>query len=152
MIYRMDGTRTSAPLVFEVTHEGQAESREVINRGLSEFNAKHLGDHKWTGLDVYVRDATGQLVAGLIGECVLDLLYVHTLWVTESLRGRGLGTRILKAAEDDALQRGCRVVVLNTLSFQAPAFYQKLGYERTGVTEFQPGVQKIYMQKRLLAR
>ena len=124
----------------------------MISRGLSEFNAQHLGDHKWTGLDVYVRDPNGQVVAGLIGEFVFDRLYIHALWVAQNLRGLGLGTGILKTAEDAARERGCRVAVLDTLSFQAPAFYEKRGYERIGVADFQPGVQKIYMQKRLPQR
>ena len=57
---------TWSGLNVEVTHELHPDSREVINRGLSDFNAKHLGDHKWMALDVYVRDPDGRIVAGLI--------------------------------------------------------------------------------------
>ena len=141
----MDGFNS---LKVEVTHEVQADSREVINRGLSDFNAEHLGDHKWMALDVYVRNPDGQVVGGLIGGFVFDRLYIYALWVTQDLRGLGIGTRILKAAEDTAIERGCRVAFLDTLTFQAPVFYEKRGYERVAVVDFQPGVQKIYMQKR----
>ena len=140
---------TASGLSVEVTHEVHADCREVINRGLSDFNAEHLGDHKWMGLDVYVRDPDGRVVAGLIGGFVFDRLYIYALWVTQNLRGLGVGTRVLKAAEDAAVERGCRVAFLDTLTFQAPAFYEKLGYERIAVVDFQPGVQKIYFQKRL---
>jgi GNAT superfamily N-acetyltransferase len=136
-------------LNVEVTHEVQADGREAINRGLTEFNVQHLGDHKWTALDVYVRNPEGQVVAGLIGGFIFDRLYVYALWVAQDLRGLGLGTRILKAAEDAAIECGCRVAFLDTLTFQAPVFYEKRGYQRIAAVDFQPGAQKIYMQKRL---
>jgi hypothetical protein len=63
----MDTTSTWDGLSVEVTHEIHADSREFINRGLTEFNTQHLGDHKWVALDVYVRDLNGQIVGGLIG-------------------------------------------------------------------------------------
>jgi hypothetical protein len=62
----MDRADTCAGLSVEVTHEIQADGRDAINLGLSEFNTLHLGEHKWIALDVYVRDADGQVVAGLI--------------------------------------------------------------------------------------
>ena len=105
---------TWSGLNVEVTHDVHADSREVINRGLSDFNAERLGDHKWMALDVYVRDSDGRVVAGLIGGFVFDRLYVYALWISETLRGLGIGTRILKAAEATALERGCRV------AFSAP--------------------------------
>jgi len=145
----MDRADTCAGLSVEVTHEIQADSRNAINLGLSEFNTRHLGEHKWIALDVYVRDADGHVVAGLIGGSVFDRLYVYALWVAQNRRGRGLGAKMLDVAEQTAMQRGCRIVFLDTLTFQAPAFYKKRGYEEMATVEFQPGVQKLYFQKRL---
>jgi ribosomal protein S18 acetylase RimI-like enzyme len=145
----MDTTSTWDGLSVEVTHEIHADSREVINRGLTEFNTQHLGDHKWVALDVYVRDPEGQVVGGLIGGSVFDRLYIYALWVAKGRRRLGLGTRILRAAEKTAVERGCRIVFLDTLTFQAPEFYERNGYQRIATVDFQPGVKKIYLQKRL---
>ena len=63
-----DTPKTPLSLRVEVATEVNAESREVIARGLREFNSHHLGNFEWTGLDVYVRDGDGQVVGGLIGD------------------------------------------------------------------------------------
>jgi GNAT superfamily N-acetyltransferase len=148
----MSDTPKAASLNLEVTQMVQPESRDVIARGLREFNARHLGDHTWTDLDVYVRDVDGQIVAGLIGDSHLGWLSIHALWVEEGLRGSGLGTDILNAAENAAIKSGCHAAILDTLGFQAPGFYEKRGYVRIGIVDdYRGGTQRIFMQKRLHA-
>ena len=141
----------SPPLQFEVTKEVQPDSRDAVANGLRAFNRLHLGDYDWVPLDVYVRDCNGNIIGGLIGDIALGWLSIHALWVAEDLRGLGLGTRILEAAEAAAIEDGCRAAILDTLSFQAPAFYEKRGYTLIGVVEnYRGGSQRVFMQKRLL--
>ena len=72
------------------------------------------------------------------------------LWIEERLRGHGTGSAVLKAAEDAAVENGCHGAILDTMSFQAPAFYEKRGYVRVGVVDGYPnGARKIYMRKDL---
>jgi GNAT superfamily N-acetyltransferase len=138
-----------ASLNFEVVQTVQPESRDAIAHGLREFNAAHLGNFQWTTLDVYVRDSDGQIVAGLIGDTALGWFSIHALGAAEDLRGAGVGSGILKVAEDAAIERGCRAAVRETLSFQAPDFYEKRGHIRAGTMErYRGGVQRIFMQKR----
>lgn len=140
-------------LHIEITEQAQQETRDLISSGLQAFNARHLGDYSWTACDVYVRDGHGRVLGGLIGDIALGWLAIHGLWVAEEFRGAGIGTEILKAAEAAAVEKGCRAAILDTLSFQAPAFYEKRGYERIGVVDdYRGGVQKIFMQKRLKRR
>jgi ribosomal protein S18 acetylase RimI-like enzyme len=59
------------------------------------------------------------------------------LSVNPALQGRGLGRRLVDAAENYARVHGCsamdiRVVNLRT---ELPAFYRKLGYAETGEVE-----------------
>jgi ribosomal protein S18 acetylase RimI-like enzyme len=141
---------SSKPISIEVTHQIHLESRSLIARRLQEFNAPYLGNHPFGCLDVYVRDGDGNVVGGLIGEYAFGWLSIHVLWITENLRGRGIGTEVLKAAEDRAMEHGCHSASLETMSFQAPEFYEKRGYLRIGVAEGYPGgAQKIFMKKRL---
>jgi hypothetical protein len=55
-----------------------------------------------------------------------------------------------RAAENAAVRNGGRAAILDTLRFQAPAFYEKRGYVRVGVVDnYRGGVQRVFMQKRL---
>jgi ribosomal protein S18 acetylase RimI-like enzyme len=81
---------------------------------------------------VVARARDGRLVGGLYGETRWGWLKVSTLFVVADCRRSGVGRRMLLAAEAEARDRGCTGVRLDTFSFQAPGFYERLGYRRFG--------------------
>ena len=65
-------------------------------------------------------------------------------------RGNRLGARLLAMAEEEGKRRGCAVIALFTLHFQAPGFYQKQGYEVAATLETPPpGATRFLMRKQL---
>jgi predicted N-acetyltransferase YhbS len=64
---------------------------------------------------------------GLWGLTSFSYLWVDLLSVPESMRGVGIGRKLMMLAEAEAVQRGCRAVALDTFSFQARGFYERLG-------------------------
>ena len=97
-----------------------------------------------------IRDDQGQLIAGVVFVVHWYWLHVETLFVHEAYRGRGLGSQLLQRAETYARTVGCVGAYLDTLSFQAPDFYPKHGYEVLAELEgFPPGPnRKVYFAKR----
>ena len=72
------------------------------------------------------------------------------MWVRESSRAEGWGSRILRAAEDEARRRGCDRIAVSSFTFQAPGFYQRHGYTETGRTLGIPGGHEdVHLFKRL---
>jgi GNAT superfamily N-acetyltransferase len=137
--------------VLTVTDSIAAEAREVIRRGLHDYNVAQSGVDDRRELAVLVRDAqTRQTLGGLLGRTSLGMLLIDVFFLPEHLRGNGLGSRVLGLAEEEARRRGCTTAVLTTLSFQAPGFYARHGYETFGQVEAQPGgASRIFMRKAL---
>ncbi|MGH7339897.1 MAG: GNAT family N-acetyltransferase, partial [Candidatus Rokuibacteriota bacterium] len=107
-----------------------------------------VDDGRW--LAIFVRDNDGEIVAGMHGWTWGGTGFVQAIWVHEKLRGHGLGSRILAAAEAEALRRGCHQLHLDTHGYQALAFYRRLGYEMIGELPGWPGDDiRIFLRKRL---
>lgn len=121
----------------------------IVDR-IREFNqAFARNNHR--ELSVVSRNDHGEMVGGLMGKTFWNYLYVSILWVHEDHRGEGLGSKLLSAAEEEALQRDCKFALLDTYSFQARPFYERLGYEVFGSIEgFAGAHQRHYLRKSLV--
>ena len=102
---------------------------------LYDYNVEQTGLNDGRSLSIFVRDETGEVVAGLHGWTWGGSCRVQNLWVHKDLRRKGYGKRLMAAAEQEARARGSDQVLLDTFSFQARPFYEKLGYEVVGVLE-----------------
>jgi GNAT superfamily N-acetyltransferase len=135
---------------LEVTADADPAAREVIAGGLREFNEAIAGPVGLQPLNVLLRDSSGAVVGGLWGRTYWRWLFVELLFVPNECRGRDLGRRLLRAAEDEAGARGCLAAWLDTFAFQAPGFYERLGYQRFGeLSGLPPGYRQIFFTKRL---
>ena len=137
--------------VLTLTDNPDATAAAVIENGLSRFNAEQAGYWDWRALAVLASNpATGETLGGLLGRTSLGLFFIDLIYLPDSLRGSGIGGRMMQQAEAEAIARGCSAAVLYTISFQAPGFYEKLGYRRFGQIDCQPtGTSRIFMSKQL---
>ena len=123
---------------------------QYLEDRLYEFNSAATGISGGAWLAIFVRDEQDRIVAGISGSTWGGCAEIRQFWVEESRRGRGLGTRLLAAAEREARGRGCRQMILMTFSFQAPAFYKRHGFEVVAVLKDHPlGHENLLLSKRL---
>ena len=123
---------------------------QSVRDALKRFNDEAVGDDGHTPLNIVEYDETGAIIGGILGGTYWGWLYVDILWVDENRRRQGIGSKLLQKAEHEAARRGCHHVHLDTMSWQAPAFYQKHGYEILGVLPDIPeGNQKYLLFKKL---
>jgi GNAT superfamily N-acetyltransferase len=123
---------------------------QFLEDRIYDYNVERTGIADGKLVSHVARDLGGDIVAGIYGWTWGGCLEVRILWVREDLRGRGLGSSLLAAAEQVARERGCVLAVLDTHSFQAPEFYRSHGYEVYGHLEGYPcGHAKIFLKKAL---
>ncbi len=136
--------------ILELDDDPRPEDVAALHERLYESNAAATGVHDARWLTILVRDDSGGITAGLHGWTWGGTGFVELLWVSAPLRRRGLGSRLLLAAETEARYRGCHQMQLDTHSYQAPAFYERLGYEAIGHLPGWPGHDtRIFFRKRL---
>ena len=126
------------------------EEVQYLEDRIYEFNSSvtRITDGEW--LAIFVRDEGGQIVAGICGNTWGGCCEIRQFWVEESQRGRGLGTKLLGAAEHEARRRGCSQIFLMTFSFQAPVFYRKHGFKTLATVDDYPrGHQNLLLRKHL---
>jgi GNAT superfamily N-acetyltransferase len=126
------------------------EIQEELIANVRAFNDDILGKERSVPLAAVARDEEGNLVGGVSGRTFYRWLLIEVVWVHEDLRGTGLGARLMAMAEAEAVGRGCIGAQVDTVTFQAPGFYRKLGYQPVGIVEgFPPGYARHYFSKRL---
>jgi len=134
---------------IEVTAEPSEEDEAFVIAQTRKYNSAFAeNDHKT--LCIFARNEMGNIVGGLTGRTYWRYLEISFLWVDEKYRGEGYATKLMKAAEAEAGDRGCERVFLDTLSFQALGFYLKLGYAEFGrLPGFSGKHDRYFLHKRL---
>ena len=136
-------------LTLSETRDPAAET--VVTDGLAAFNREKFGRVDSRTLDVLVRDdKSGEVVGGLLGHSSLGLFFLDLFYLPEELRRGGMGSRIIRLAEDEARRRGCTQAFVYTVTFQAPGFYERHGYRQFGEIACPPdGATRIFLTKPL---
>ncbi len=127
------------------------EAEMTLIEGLGNNILKHLGNVE-LGLPIKIlaRNTANQVVGGLTATVFGGWMYISLLWVEESLRNQGYGARMMQMAEAEAIALGCLHAHVDTYSFEAKPFYDRLGYETFAILEDYPkGHCKYFMKKRL---
>ncbi len=123
---------------------------QFLDDRIIEFNLEATGIIDGVELAIFIRNEAGEIRAGLYGWTWGGTCEIASLWVNRDLRGQGLGSQLLQAAEAEARARGATQIVLDTHSFQAPEFYKRFGFEVVGQVENYPrGHRHIFMRKLL---
>jgi GNAT superfamily N-acetyltransferase len=138
------------PSDLVVLDDPPREDLDFLEGRIDAFNEAATGYRDGRRLAILLRDAAGTICAGLSGHTWGGACEVKFLWVEESRRHAGLGSRLLQAAEQEARARGCAKIFVSTHSFQAPGFYRRLGYALVGEAAGYPrGHAHLHFEKSL---
>ena len=122
-----------------------------VTESLASFNVAATGLSAWYPVGFFLKSRSGEWLGGLLGNIWGGWLHVTHLWVASAVRRQRHGTRLMQAAEDYAVERGCIGATLETTSFEARPFYEKRGYEVFAtLDDYPPGHSKFFLRKRLM--
>ena len=114
------------------------------------YNRSNRELSKSEPLNIYLEDEQGNLVAGMVAETFGNWLEIEYLYVSDDLRGQGIGSKILEMAENESRNRGCKYSFVDTFNFQAPKFYKKHGYKEVFALKKYPYTgERYYYTKEL---
>ena len=123
------------------------ETKKAVLHGLIRYNDEKMGKQKYKRLAISLRDGT-VIVGGIVGEVWTAVLFIQFFWLEQRFRGKGFGTKLIKAIEKEAKRFGATHSYVDTMSFQAPGFYRRCGYRKFGSIKGYPrGVTRHWFTK-----
>ena len=134
-----------------VREELNMEIKELIDQGLQEFDLEKIGSigiKKPTAF--YFKEADGEILAAVVFQFFWGALHIKSVWTAKKHRGKGYATRLMEEVFSYAKKHHASFAFIETMSFQAPTFYERLGFvvdlNRSGYSH---NLSFIYMTKKL---
>ena len=126
-------------------------TRQFIVDGVDYSNIARTSLPDYFPVNFVLRGERGDVLGGVLGQLWGGWLQITYLWVAEAARGAGHGTRLMADAEAYARSRDAVGATLETYSFQARPFYERLGYEVFSALDgYPPGHLKFFLRKALV--
>jgi len=124
----------------------------LINDNIDLYNVAVTGVPEGWSVNFLLRNPRGAWLGGVMCMYWGGWLHVRSLWISEAIRGRGQGRRLLRAAEGYAVEIGGYASTLETFSPRARSFYEHCGYSVFGsLPDYPPGNTKYYLRKTLVS-
>ncbi|MFX0063293.1 MAG: GNAT family N-acetyltransferase [Candidatus Hermodarchaeota archaeon] len=137
--------------VYRTPKEIEATRNElaVIYEGLGNNIIKQIGNVELgKSIRIFIKNKENKTSGGIIANIFGNYVYVALLWVEESIRNKGYGTKLLNMIEKEARKLGCKYAHTDTYSFEARPFYEKNGYKLFGTLgDYVEGHSKHFLRK-----
>jgi ribosomal protein S18 acetylase RimI-like enzyme len=135
---------------ISIEGEPNPADKQVMVDGMLAYHASHGHPRKSDTYSVLVKDENEKLLGCAIVSFMWNGMSIQTVWVDEPARGQGLGQKLMTMVEAEGVKRGCTIAYTDTFTWQAPGFYEKLGYTLYGKLEgFPEGNALSYYSKKL---
>ena len=121
-------------------------SKEPATPDVTERLTQRITDHSLQKIGIagksdpvaFIAKDGDTFVGGITVEVFYGQLHIILLFVEEAYRKYGVGKNLMEKALNFGREMKCRQVFVETMSFQALGFYQKMGFllefSRTGFT------------------
>ena len=138
---------------FSVIANPTDDEVKEFQKGLEAYNMEQTnGEYNspkdW--INLVLKDHEGNIVGGILTSTLFWAQYLEVLWVDDKYRGLGYGRDLVREAERLSKKNGCITSHTYTFSWQAPDFYQAVGYKLIATYEgYIDGITELILMKRL---
>ncbi len=138
---------------IRIIEDPTEKDMSIFQKGLEDYNmSKTNGEFNspqpW--LSLVLKDHDGKIVGGLQTSTLYWTQYLEVLWVDEKYRGLGYGRDLVLEGHRLAKKQGCHSSHTYTFSWQAPDFYQSVGYKIIAMYDgYVEGIKEYILMKDL---
>jgi GNAT superfamily N-acetyltransferase len=132
---------------MESAPDATLEEEEALKEALGKWNMAVTGHRDYRPVNFFLKDESGAIRGGVLAYVWGRWLHVDTVWIEEEFRGQDWGTRMLEAAHEAGREKGAEAAFLDTFSWQARPFYERMGYEVVASVAMPAGFERHYMMK-----
>ena len=139
---------------MKITQQEVQNDRDFIRQKVVEHNRNSLPEQQgnaYGNTSFIARDYEDEIIGGITGTYFWQHMHIDFLWVDPTHQGSGIAAELMAKMEQFARELKCRLMTVDTFSFQAPGFYRKQGFCEFGTLEDHPaGHSRHYFEKRLV--
>jgi len=138
------------PIIEIVNSEPNPEDRQIMVDGMLAYHKSKGHPRKTEFYSILLRGIDRKVVGTIVVSFLWNGMHINSLWIDDLIRNQGWGSKLLKMAEEEGMKRGCALAYTDTYSWQAPLFYEKMGYALYGkLDDFPKGSSLSYYCKKL---
>lgn len=118
-------------MIFKLSFEANPnpEDTQTLIRGITDYAKQQRGFDALDFFAFFIRDENNTIVGGCNGGTLYGGLHIDSLWVSDVIRNKGWGTKLVEAALTYGKEKNCNFATVNTMDWEALGFYQKLGFK-----------------------
>lgn len=102
---------------------------QILIGGITDYAKQERGFDALDFFAFFIRDENDVIVGGCSGGTLYGCLHIDSLWVSDIIRNKGWGTKLMNAALTYGKEKSCDFATVNTMDWEALGFYQKLGFK-----------------------
>lgn len=105
------------------------ENKEITLNELNNYTKETVPALQHEQIDIsFIYQEGDQILGRIVGFIHWNYLQIELFFVAKDTQGQGVGTKLLAHVEKIAREKQLAYILLETMSFNAPRFYEKNGF------------------------
>lgn len=113
------------------------------------YSLKKIGKTSNYDSWIYVAHMNNEIIGAIRGDIMWGVVHIELLMVKPEFRKEGIGKNLYNRAVEFATKMNCNMITVETFDFQAPDYWQSLGFKIDFTREGYNGNTLYYLSKKI---